>query len=103
MNWKEFFKPTRGKLIFSIVVTLLWILLMRYLTFINLSKISCSFCSGICPEGNYANYLLVPAGCNCCVSLSDVFYDYIWLIVVPFVVSYFIYSTLSMFLFKKKK
>jgi len=100
MDWKEFLKPTKNKLMISIIITIAWILLLRYI--VSNTNVMCEMCSGICPSGNYVSYLIVPPVCYCCVSLSEVYNNYLWNLIIPFIFSYFL-SCLILWVYGKRK
>ena len=107
MKWEEFLKPDLRKILLTLIIIISWILLLRFI--ISNTLVFCKMCPGYwpnaCPGGNYINYLIVPELCPCCVSLSEVYNNYLWNLILPLVVSYF----LSCFIFliynvvKKKK
>jgi len=101
MNWRIFLKPTRLKIIFSILSTLLAIFGIYALT----PTIEC-FCAigGFENCTDYYSHLLIKKiACHCsCTTLNEVFSQYFWFLIVPFVLSYLFYSIVSNFVLRKK-
>jgi len=99
MNWKNFFKLTKGKIIFSIIATLVWIFLKISTT----RELVCDCASGGF-EGctDYSSLLIIKqAGCHCsCVPIVEVISQYFTIIIIPFVIAYFLYSVISVIIRK---
>ena len=95
MDWKEFFKPTKGKIIFSLVVTIVLYLFIASLTL--------GWCKN-CGEYKYENWPKIIPYCSCTIgSTFSEFILHVFLIfIIPFVVAYLIYSFI-VFLRKKSK
>jgi len=100
MGWKEFLKPNSMKIVLAIIITVSWILLLRYI--VSNTIVMCEMCLGNCPSGNYVDYLIVPPVCYCCVSLSEVYNNYLWNLIIPFIFSYFI-SCLIIWIYDERK
>jgi hypothetical protein len=100
MNWKEFLKPDWEKIVITVIITAAWILFLRFI--ISNTVVLCEMCPDTCPEGNYVNYLIVPKLCPCCVSLSEVYENYLWNLIIPFIFSYFI-SCLIIWIYNRMK
>lgn len=91
MSWKDFLMPTSKKIAVSVTITLLWIVLQFALSPI----VSC-----LCKPGGFQNctdyyqFLIIKKSvCHCnCIQLSQVLNEYLYLIVIPFVVVYLICS-----------
>lgn len=84
------FKPTKKKIIYSFVITLIWYL---FLVVTN-PPLTCS-----CLPGGFENCVdyeyLSPfqGGCHCsCTSLSTVIYEYFIAFIIPFLFIYFLIS-----------
>jgi hypothetical protein len=89
MNIKEFLKPTKGKIILSIVVTIVWYILLSSI------KFSCLPCQ--IPEVSSCNveWPKIFASCDCCFTFNDFFSQLLTAFVGPFVVTYISYSLIS--------
>lgn len=101
MNWKQFLKPDKRKIVLMIIITLVWILLLRFLLSEDpkYKYITCQ-CPAECPGGNYIDYLIIPSSCKCCTSLSMIYNDYLWNLLLPLVISYFL-SCLIVWIYDK--
>ena len=94
MDWKNFIRPTKGKIIISIIVTAI----VYLFTFV--SHPLCKMCA----ELKYEGFPDIISTCNCTVGetfpqfLSEVFLIFI----VPFIVIYLIYSVISYLINKNK-
>ena len=96
----NFLKPTKRKIILTIIFTALWLFIMKFLAIF----FTCS-----CLEGRFENcidyyrYLLVK-GCHCgCASLSGVYLNYLWFLLFPLVIIYIVVSSLIIHVFRKNK
>ncbi|PIN91557.1 hypothetical protein COU57_00210 [Candidatus Pacearchaeota archaeon CG10_big_fil_rev_8_21_14_0_10_32_14] len=99
MNFKEFIKPTWGKVSFSLGIPFLIVLLIRFMKYDYFCKACASGGFDTCI--NYEKYLIFPTFCNCtCIQLSKVLTQYVWLI-ASIIILYIIYSGVSYF-FRKK-
>ncbi len=96
MDWKEFIKPTRWKVIISIVVGILTYFL----------KTSSHALCKMCRELKYEPWPDIFQSCDCIVGTTlpqfmlDLFY-LILIILIPAVIVYLLYSTISYFAKKK--
>jgi hypothetical protein len=104
MNWKEFFRPTKRKIIFSIAVTFI-LYLTRLIIYLNNSgQCKCTVIGTppVCTD--YHFFLLIKEWtCHCgCTSISKVISQYFWIIVIPFVLFYIIYSAIRIIILKYK-
>ena len=96
MKLKEFLKPTLGKVIFSFAITILWIWLgIRQTGFYGCVARACSY-------EDYSRYLIVPEPCTSCITFATLISNYLVYLILPFALSYFFYSILSIFIFTKK-
>lgn len=100
MKFTKALKPTLWKVIVSVVLTLVYVLIINW--FIS-NNIQC----GTCEPGaftncaDYSNFLILDF-CSCdCTTLFQVLWQYVYLIIIPLVVVYFIYSLIQ-YLFPKK-
>jgi len=100
MKLKEFLKPDWRKIVLTIIIIIAWILLLRFI--VLKTVVFCYTCPVTCLNGNYVNYLIVPGVCNCCVSLLEVYNNYLWNLIIPFIFSYFL-SCLIIWIYKKVK
>lgn len=94
-NVKKFFKPTKGKIIITIIIGVLWLFILVLFT----AGIRC-FCKLGGFEGctDYYKYLLIKLGCHCsCVSLNEVFLSYFWNLIIPLILGYIIASAIIWF------
>ena len=92
MNWREFLKPNKKKIIISLIITLVWYLTLFY-TYSSFKACSCS--SGeiinFCIDYEYLSPL--KGGCHCgCTSLQTVVYEYLYALIIPFIIAYVIMS-----------
>jgi len=97
MNWKQFLKPDRRKIVLTMIITIVWILFLRLL--VSTMKYLCKMCPDVCSE-NFVNYLIVPIPCPCCVSLSQVYSNYLWNLILPLIISYLL-SCLIIWIYEK--
>jgi hypothetical protein len=86
MSLKEAFKPTKNKIIVSIVVVLIW---YSILFFILYSKVS--FCPQVLCENEFPR--LIPLPSDCCYTINNFVINLVFVIIVPFVI---VYSTFSL-------
>lgn len=71
MNWKEFFKLTKGKIIVTLLFGLFWFL------FLKASEPVCDICPGPKPTNCIYDKFILFQSCNCgCYSLVDVINNY---------------------------
>ena len=102
MNWKQFLKPDWRKIVITIIILLLWILPNRFIVYTI--KAECKMCPDYwpdnCPGGNYVDYLIIPKICSCCVSLSELYNDYLWNLFIPLVIFYLL-SCLIVWIYHK--
>jgi len=102
MNWKEFLKPTIAKIVFSLVITIIWIFIARS-SVTYFCSVSSSVNAGCFPHPTYLDYInLVPNPCNCNVTSSDAINSFFINGFIPFILLYLLYSILSSFIHKKK-
>jgi hypothetical protein len=101
MNWKEFLKPTWKKILFSFIITIAWILFLRF--YISSGKYNCGVITSACYHyPAYLNYIiLVPTPCVCNLTTSDAINGFLSAGVIPFILAYLLYSIISMLLSKK--
>jgi hypothetical protein len=102
MKGKEFLKPTITKIVFSFVVIIVWIFIARsfgdYFCSVPQSYVN----AGCFPHPAYLDYInLVPSHCNCNVTSSDAITSFFINGVIPFILTYLLYSVVSMMLSKK--
>ncbi len=95
MNWKNFIKPTKGKIIFSIIVTAI----VYLFTFV--ARPLCKMCA----ELKYENWPDIISTCNCIVGQTFLQFlsEVLIVFVLPFVITYLIYSTISTLIHKNKE
>ena len=95
MKQKGYFQLSWGKVIISIMLTIVWVFFQRIWT----GSLMCKVCSVDVLEGckNYFGWLAVQK-CECCVAFFDVIVNYLNYVVVPFIVIYILYSLLAMFI-----
>jgi hypothetical protein len=98
---KEFLKPTKKKLIVSVILTIFWIFI---------KKLSAPLVNCMCIQGGFDNctdyyrFLLIKQGCHCtCFSLPEVLLQYFWNLIVPFVIAYLIYSIIELVINLRKR
>jgi hypothetical protein len=100
MNIKDFIKITKEKVIFSLIITSIWF----YLKASIIARCKC-VPGGL--EGcidYYSLLLLKYSTCHCsCISLGQVFGQYLILLIIPFIVSYFVYSIISLVIVNIRK
>ena len=83
-------KPTKYKIIISVVITLIWYIFLFYF---NANMICFCAVEGFkdCTDYNFLSPL--QGGCHCdCISLPTVLYLYFISFIVPFFIAYFIIS-----------
>ncbi len=96
MDWKEFFKPSKGKVIVSIIVGIL--------TYFFATSFR-AFCE-MCVKIKHEPWPDIFKSCDCIVGttlpqfISDLFY-LILIILIPAIIVYLLYSTISYFAKKK--
>lgn len=96
--FKELFKPNKINLTISIIILILWILFLNSIS---------NFCE--CVQGGFEGCndyynLLVLNGCHCrCTSLNEVFSQYFWLVLIPFIIIYLAISLIIMLIKRFKK
>lgn len=102
-NLKEFFKPTKEKTIFSIIITFIWYLICKSYTAMILCE-PCSF-GGFENCTDFYSLLLIKQGfCYCtCIRFTEVLLQYFWIIILPFALSYLVYSLIAFLISKYKK
>ena len=97
MNWKKFLKPTKGKLILSIIITVLSIIITA--TYYYFPPFLCETCGDV----NYEKWPDIVPECDCTIGAS--FYEFtneiISVFMIPFVLTYHIYSVISSLMHKK--
>ena len=101
MNWKEFFKPTKGKILFSIIATVIRIILLSR----GPRELCKCFLGGFEGCTDYYSFLILKniIGCHCtCIPLNTVLIQYLTQILIPFAVSYIIYSLFNYLIIKFK-
>lgn len=92
MGWK-FLKPTKWKIIISLMGTFLWILRSRYFS----SHMLCKLCSEQIAECRFLSKYLIVNYCSCnCITWGDVIINYLIYLIVPFIVIYLIYSVIGL-------
>ena len=106
---KESFKPTKKKVIISIVITFIWFLMALIYNWIL---------HVLCKEGinygfkgciDYYSLLIISMWHHCshysgiCTPLSAVISQYFWIIIFPFGLTYLILSIISYAFYKNKK
>lgn len=87
------FKPSKWKIIVSVIFILVWIIFNNW-------SIRCSLCSPLAPkcEGDYHGWMLL-TNCICdCVSLKTMILSNLINVIIPFILVYIILS-----LFEKNK
>ena len=102
MNWREFFKPTIGKITFSIIVVLIWYWYFKYILVGNkhceliITKTPL-ICSNLYP------FLLIDTcpGSGGCITVNYILWQYLFIIIIPIMIAYVAYSLLSLLKFKK--
>lgn len=90
MKFKEFFKPTKRKIIVSIIVPVLLFIF---------KKATAPLCK-MCAELNYGNWPTLIPSCNCTIgsTFPEFIIQAILIFILPFIITYIIYS-----LIEKKK
>ncbi len=89
MDWKEFFKPTKKKIIASTVITVIY----YYLRVWEYSQIRYKL--AVCPKiecEHWPQHVGLP---KCCFYFSDYILQFFSLLVIPFLVVYLVYSLVS--------
>jgi len=97
MKLKKFLKPDWRKIIITTIIFAIWFL------FLNGFKTFCSCSSQPCPNENYRNYreyIIFKDFCSCCVSLSELVYNYLWTLILPLTIAY-ILSCLIIWIYDK--
>lgn len=102
MRLKPNFKPTIGKIIFSAIITILWLIY----SIIKTVKVNCdcSFFKGesLC----HTFYLLMPVKnyvCCGCATLLHLIIQIIIYIIVPFIIAYLVYTLIYSLMPRKHK
>jgi len=87
MDWKEFFKPTKGKLISAIIVTITGYSLLS----LKKGQMRCEPCSqNVICSSNWPNLI---NQCGCCgISITNFAQQIFILFILPFISTYIIYS-----------
>jgi hypothetical protein len=102
MRLKPDFRPSIKKIIFSIILTITWIIYNIFTTERVLCKCNPELINRLC--NSY--YLLLPIKnniCCDCASLSDIISQYLLYILIPFIVGYIVFTLLDSLLPKKHK
>ena len=94
MGWKEFIKPTKGKIFFSIIVVLVWYLYLKSITYLCKTCIPELSCETIWPT--------LVSTCDCCFTFINFVTQILIVIIAPFIVAYLIYSVISLIIKSKK-
>jgi len=94
MDWKNFIRPTKGKIILSLVVAVLSYLF----TFVFRP-----FCK-MCAELQYENWPDIISTCNCTVgqNFPQFLFEVFIVFALPFILTYMVYSIISTFIHKNK-
>ena len=93
MDWKNFLRPTKGKIIVSLVVTAI-----VYLSVINARP----FCK-MCAELQYENWPdIIFTCCNVGQTFPQFLSEVFTVFILPFIVTYSIYSIISALINKRK-
>ena len=90
MNWKEALRPTKRKIIISVVITILWALFVIGFN----STLKCAPCLPNQSRG-FAELSLIPHCCSEYLSLFDLVTEYSILFIIPFVISYIAISAIN--------
>jgi hypothetical protein len=100
MDWKSLIKPNLWKINASMILTFVWNIILYIIT----PKITCMCASwGFENCVDFYSFLIIKDRCHCgCISISEVFMQYLWVIVIPFLVIYILYSIVEMFIKKYK-
>lgn len=95
MNWKYFIRPAKGKIIISIVVTAL----IYLFTFV-----AGPMCKP-CAELQYEKLPDIIVSCNCTIgqTFSQFLLEVFLVFILPFIITYLIYSVISTFIHRKKQ
>jgi hypothetical protein len=82
---KEAFKPTRKKIIISILVIVVW-----YAILFSILSTTAGFCPAVLCENEFPRLLPLPS--DCCYYLNDFVDRLLFVVVVPFVLVYAVLS-----------
>jgi hypothetical protein len=90
MKFGEFLRPTRLKVVLSLLLTLLLVL---YLRFSNSCYTACcalkwDSCISKCSEGNLIGFMPVHSPDTCCANSNDLLWNYFWNVLMPFIAIY---------------
>lgn len=90
MNWKESLRPTKRKIIVSLIITILWALFV-------ISSQGLPRCASCLPNQSrgFTELSLIPHCCREYISLLDLIYEYSILFIIPFVISYVVISIIK--------
>ncbi len=98
MTLKEFLKPSKWKIITSLILTLIWIFILR-----NMLMILCKMCATELQCKVYYHSYEIIRRCHCdCGSIGGVALDWFWNIIIPFLVVYILYSLMAWMIGKRK-
>lgn len=104
MDWKEFFKPTKGKIITVVLVAI--VITFIYWSGIQALKCYPRECPVENPCGNYPNIIDTKC-CDECVDLNEFIVELFKAIIIPFVISFILihlfYSIIKRIIIKFKK
>jgi len=90
---KEFFRPSKGKIIISVVLTVIFIFVAKIINYAFGFYCRCSG-GGFENCKDYYSFLIVKWNCHCsCTPLIEVYKQYFWFLLFPFLIIYIIVST----------
>jgi len=103
MNYLVYLKPNWKKIIFTVIITILLVLIMFNTRAIL--NIMCKPCPDIIYKCiDYTKYSIHPPVCYCgCYPLNKAISDDIKIILIPFIISYILYSFGEMIYHRPKK
>ena len=84
------FKPTKWKVVVSILAVVLWVILSSFLV------MYCKMCQEYSCDIDYYSYYLASHGCKCdCGSFSGMLLSNLLSIIIPFLIIYIIWSLIE--------
>ena len=87
MFWNKF-KPSVEKITVSILMTVVWFFIIKFVKGIVL----CDCIPGFQNCKDYYSFLLIKE-CHCsCIPIQEVLLQYFWFLIFPFIVIYILYS-----------
>src|SRR3989338_5000481 len=98
MKFIRTLKPTLWKWVVSIILTIIWVIINWFLS----KNIMCKLCEMPVDCKSYYSFLIVH-DCSCdCITLLKVFGQYLYLIIIPLVAIYLIYSIIQYIFLRTK-